>query len=416
MSGKTIYVYADWLGHPPQLMGILYAEDSRGEETYSFAYDDHWLSCQEAQCPLDPDLSLYAGRQYVPVNKSMFGVFSDSCPDRWGRLLMMRREQFLAREEGRKPRTLRESDYLLGVHDEARMGAIRFRLEPEGAFLSCESDMAAPPWTTLRELEAASNAFEHDGSGNERKWLRQLLAPGSSLGGARPKASVRHPDGSLWIAKFPSRNDETDIGAWEMVCHELARYCRIRMPEATLLRFSDRGSTFLTRRFDRNGMERIHFASAMTMLGRKDGDHDASYLDIVDFLTAYGSRPKEDLRELWRRIVFSMAVSNTDDHLRNHGFLMTDKGWRLSPAYDLNPTPEGALLSLNVDGSESIIDFDIVRDAAPYYETSRAEADRYISETAEFIRNNWRLIARRHHIPSADQERMAPAFGACETI
>ena len=416
MSEKTIYVYADWFGDAPRLMGTLYAEPGRGEESYSFAYDNAWLTSQENGCLLDPDLSLYAGRQYVPMDKPMFGLFSDSCPDRWGRLLMKRREQLLAREESRKPRTLTESDYLMGVHDEARMGAIRFKLDPDGEFLSHESDLAAPPWTTLRELEAAAHGFEQDEHGEQKKWLQQLLAPGSSLGGARPKASVRHPDGSLWIAKFPSRYDDTDVGAWEMVCHELAVYCRIRVPEANLLRFSDRGGTFLTKRFDRAGTHRVHFASAMTMLGKRDGDHDAGYLDLVDFLTAYGAEPKADLRELWRRIVFNMAVSNTDDHLRNHGFLMTEKGWRLSPAYDLNPSAEGDMLSLSVNGSDSVIDFDLARDAAPYFEISKADADRIIMEITELVRDNWRSAARRHHISSAAADRMMPAFSLCERV
>ena len=414
MNAKTIHVYADWFESGAVRMGTLYAEPGKGEENYSFSYDDDWLLSQENGCPIDPDLSLYAGRQYAPADKSIFGVFSDSCPDRWGRLLMKRREQYLAREEGRKPRSLTETDYLLGVHDEARMGALRFKLDPEGKYLSHESDMAAPPWTTLRELEAASHAFEQDGAEDPQKWIRQLLAPGSSLGGARPKASVRHPDGSLWIAKFPSRYDEEDTGAWEMVCHDLAQYCGVRLPDAALLRFSDRGSTFVSRRFDRNGARRIHFASAMTMLGKKDGDKDAGYLDIADFLTAYGAAPKEDLRELWRRIVFSMAVSNTDDHLRNHGFIMTKKGWRLSPAYDLNPSADGDMLSLSVDGSENLINFDLALESASYYEVSEQEAVRYIRETSAFIRENWRLTARRYHIPAAEAERMAPAFSLCD--
>lgn len=203
--------------------------------------------------------------------KKLFGIFSDSCPDRWGRLLMKRREAVQARKEERKPRRLGESDFLLGVYDEARMGALRFSLEEDGVFLANDEELATPPWTTLRELEAASVSFENDEDGQEEKWLKQLLAPGSSLGGARPKASVQAPDKSLWIAKFPSKHDEWNTGAWEMVAHDLAAACHLNVPEAKLETFSELGSTYLVKRFDRKGEKRLHFSSAMTLLGKADG-------------------------------------------------------------------------------------------------------------------------------------------------
>ena len=381
MAAKTIYTYECWSSDQPVLMGFLFVDALRGKESCSFEYDTKWLKTHPGQYFLDPDLQLYRGRQYAPMDKTLFGIIADSCPDRWGRMLMRRREAILAAREGRKPRQLSETDYLLGVHDEGRMGALRFSLQPDGPFLSCDRDMAAPPWVALRELEAASLAFESDEDMLNDRWLRQLLAPGSSLGGARPKATVRASDGSLWIAKFPSKQDEQNTGAWEQVAHELAKSCGLNVPESKLAHFSDTGSTYLVKRFDRAGTRRIHFSSAMSLLGKTDGSSDNSYLHLADFLTKAGASPREDLAELWRRIVFSMAVSNTDDHLRNHGFLLTEKGWRLSPMYDVNPVPYGETLSLNVSLDDSRIDLDLAFDVASFFgltrETAEREAQKY---------------------------------------
>ena len=257
---------------------------------------------------LDPDLALYKGRQY-PINKNTFGIFADSSPDRWGRVLMQRREKFLADKEGRKPRKLLDSDYLLGVYDETRMGAIRFRLDDDGPFLSDDKEAAAPPWATLRSLEEASRQFEKDENTLEEKWLRQLIRPGSSLGGARPKATVQAVDGSLWIAKFPSKHDDNNTGAWEKVTHDLARMCGLDVPESRLETFSKLGSTFLVKRFDRDGERRIHFASAMTMLG-KIGIHlkawqSLLFLDSITKTTVWVPQfflaPGRDLRYTVRK-------------------------------------------------------------------------------------------------------------------
>ena len=258
------------------------------------------------------------------LNKATLNHFADSSPDRWGRLRMTRRERILAQQEGRKPRKLLDSDFLMGVYDETRMGAIRFKLDKDGPFLSDDSEPPTPPWTSLRTLEEASRQFENDESGFEQKWINQLIKPGSSLGGARPKATVLDTKGNLWIAKFPSKHDDVNAGAWEKVTHDLARLCGLDVPESMLIDFSKYGSIFLVRRFDRNGAARVHFASAMTMLGKTDGASAAdgsSYLKLVSFIKANGAAPKRDLRELWKRIVFNMAVSNTDDHMRNHGFI-----------------------------------------------------------------------------------------------
>lgn len=407
-----IYVYENWKGVHPGEIGTLYIDGGKGKEVVSFEYDEEWLSDLGNSFVFDPDLSLYEGRQYVPLDKPMFGVFADSCPDRWGRLLMKRREAIQAKRENRKPRRLTDVDFLLGVYDETRMGALRFAVSEDGPFVADDKELAAPPWTTLRELEAASLAFEHD-DGLDEKWLRQLLAPGSSLGGARPKASVVAPDGSLWMAKFPSRQDDMNVGAWEMVVHDLAVLCGLHVPEAKLESFSRSGSTFLTKRFDREGGQRIHFASAMTLLGKKDGADAAdgsSYLDIASFIRQYGAAPKKDLQELWRRIVFNMAVSNTDDHLRNHGFVLSGEGWKLSPVYDVNPNADGDTLSLNVDNNSSLIDFTLALSVSKMYDVSREQAEKVLDEIKGTVESNWKKLAQKYGLHRGEIERMMPAF------
>lgn len=411
---KAIYVFADFRPFHNELIGTIFVSQTRGKEFYSFEYELSWLENQHMM--LDPDLQLYKGRQYINDDKNIFGVFSDSCPDRWGRRLMKRKEELRARKVEEKPRKLLESDYLLGVYDQARMGGLRFKTDLDGEFLSNEEEYATPPWTSLRELEQASIAFENDDTGLDEKWLKQLLAPGSSLGGARPKASVMAPDGSLWIAKFPSKHDDFNSGAWEMVVHDLALMCGLNVPEAKIDKFSKLGTTFLVKRFDRVGQQRIHFSSAMTILGKKDGANaidGSSYLEIVSFLKANGAKPKRDLRELWKRIVFSMAVSNTDDHFRNHGFILSDEGWELSPLYDVNPDIYGEYLSLNVDSDDSSIDFDLAIDAAPFYGIEE-QANELVVGIKNIVRNNWQLLAKKYGISRGEIDRMRPAFRECE--
>ena len=413
---KTIYVYESWSDETPMKLGRLYVDQARGSEQYAFEYDETWLTTSRFAYVLDPDLSLYKGRQY-PIDKNTFGIFADSAPDRWGRLLMQRREKFIADKEGRKPKKLLDSDYLLGVYDETRMGAIRFCTEDGGPFLSADREMAAPPWARLRNLEEASRQFEKDESSVDDKWLRQLIGPGSSLGGARPKATVQAVDGSLWIAKFPSKHDDNNTGAWEKVVHDLARMCGLNVPESRLETFSKLGSTFLVKRFDRDGDRRIHFASAMTMLGKTDGASSSdgtSYLELVSFLRANGASPKTDLVEMFRRVVFNMAVSNTDDHLRNHGFILTRTGWRLSPLFDVNPFPYGEYLALNVSEEDNTIDFDLAVDTAEYYGISNNEAKKIAEEISIVVRNNWERLAVSYKLSRGSIERMRPAFSACE--
>ena len=413
--GVELHVYDDFSAGHPILMGRLFVNAIRGGEAYSFAYDGEWLEKTGSTISLDPELLPYSGRQY-PSGKKIFGLFADASPDRWGRILMNRRERILAEREGRKPAKLYDSDYLLGVYDETRMGGLRFRTDPDGPFLSDDQETAAPPWTTLRTLEEASRNFESDENGLAEKWLNQLIRPGSSLGGARPKATVVDTKGQLWIAKFPSRHDDNDTGAWEMVVHDLAALCGLHVPEAKLEKFSSLGSTFLVKRFDRDGNKRVHFASAMTLLGKTDGASAAdgtSYLDIASFIKSYGANPSKDLRELWRRIIFNMAVSNTDDHLRNHAFILTKRGWILSPLYDVNPIPYGDELSLNVDEEDNSISVDLAVETAFRFGIEQADAEASAAEILKIVRDNWGKLASGYGLSRRQVEEMRPAFSAC---
>ena len=412
---KTIFVYDDFSMQNPTLMGILYVNSLKGEESYSFEYDREWLKKTSLKITLDPELMPYSGRQY-PFGKTIFGLFSDSSPDRWGRVLMNKRERILAGKEGRKPAKLYDSDYLLGVYDETRLGGIRFKTEPNGAFLSDDKETAAPPWASLRTLEEASRNFENEDTALSEKWLNQLIRPGSSLGGARPKATVIDPKEQLWIAKFPSKNDENDSGAWEMITHDLAEICGLHVPEAKLEKFSNLGSTYLVKRFDRILNKRVHFASAMTLLGKTDGTSAAdgtSYLDIAAFIKSYGAQPKRDLIELWKRIVFNMAVSNTDDHLRNHAFIFTKNGWRLSPLYDVNPIPYGDELSLNVDEEDNSINIDLAIQTAVRFGISETDATTYAKDILTIVKENWEKRATALGLSRRLIEEMRPAFSAC---
>ena len=412
---KIIYVYDDFSTDVPLLMGCLYVSVIKGGESYSFEYDRNWLKTTGLSLSLDPELMPYAGRQY-PSDKNIFGLFADASPDRWGRVLMNKRERILADKEGRKPNKLYDSDYLLGVYDETRMGGIRFKLDPNGPFLSDDQETAAPPWATLRTLEEASRHFESDESGLAEKWLNQLIKPGSSLGGARPKATVIDTKDQLWIAKFPSKNDENDVGAWEMVAHDLAALCGLNVPEAKLEKFSSLGSTFLVKRFDRIRDRRIHFASAMTLLGKTDGASAVdgiSYLDIAGIIRSCGAQPKKDLVELWKRIVFNMAITNTDDHLRNHAFILESGGWVLSPLYDVNPVPYGGELLLNVDEEDNSINIRLAIQTAARFGIAETEAQNYAEEILEIVRDNWSKIAANYGLTRRQIEEMRPAFRAC---
>lgn len=409
---KQIYVYDSFSRESEVVLGILYVDIIRGGESYSFEYNHRWLSEFGESRILDPDLPTFMGRQF-PVNGELFGVFKDSAPDRWGRTLMNKRERILAEKEDRKPRKLQESDYMLGVFDTTRMGGLRFKLEEEGAFLSEDKDISVPPWTRLRTLEEASRKFESEDNELPGQWLEQLIKPGSSLGGARPKANVSDENGELWIAKFPSRHDENDTGAWEKVVWDMAETCGLNVPEARLEKFSKYGSTFLSKRFDRDKDRRIHYASAMTLLGKNDGasaQDGTSYLDIASFIRAYGAKPKEDLKELWRRIVFNMAVSNTDDHLRNHAFILNEKGWVLSPMFDVNPIPYGNELSLNVNEADNSISMDLAIDTASKFGISSSDACKQVKDITGAVNSNLKKVAKKYDLSRTQIEAMRPAF------
>lgn len=415
-----IAVYADWDGLPmPLRLGMLHAQRGAGREIFEFEFDAAALAHPAlVNLQLDPRLGLFQGRQHPPQGHETFGVFADASPDRWGRMLMRRRleREQRAGQVGKVVR-LHESDYLLGVHDAFRVGALRLRLNDVGDFLDNRHGVAAPPFVQLRELEAASLALERDEDNTAAAggdWLRMLIAPGGSLGGARPKASVVDPNGHLWIAKFPSVRDEHDVGAWELVVHTLARSCGLRVPESLARRFANPHHTFLVKRFDRTTEgRRLHFASAMTLCGHQDGDDAStgvSYLEIARVLIDHGAQTDADLRELWARIVFNLLVSNTDDHLRNHGFILVPgKGWRLSEVYDMNPVPESHGLKLNISAADNAMDLDLVRSVAPYFRVDAKTANEFIERSSAIV-NQWPKIATNLGVPVRDQERMAAAF------
>jgi len=419
---RAIFVYADWDGlGGPQKLGSLYSERIRGKEVFLFEYEERWLQSGNAQW-LDPDLQLYTGVQYLSdQRKSNFGLFLDSAPDRWGRLLIRRKEAAMARREGRPESHLYETDYLLRVLDAQRMGALRFKTEMNGPFLNNDIALASPPWTSIRELESISLRLEDDDAVDDPdylQWLNVLLVPGSSLGGARPKAGVVDTRNQLWIAKFPSKNDPSDMGGWEMVTHELALAAGVNKAEAQAAKFSTDHHTFLTRRFDRTDTgKRKHFASAMTLLGHTDGEDygdGLSYLELVEFLVSRGARVNEDLEELWRRIVFSICVSNTDDHLRNHGFLLQRGGWVLSPAYDINPVETANGLKLNISENDNALDLDLAMEVIPYFRLKETKAREIIGQVKTAV-GNWRKVASKYGISRTAQELKSRAFSRAES-
>ncbi|MGB6477219.1 MAG: HipA domain-containing protein [Candidatus Sulfotelmatobacter sp.] len=411
----TVQVYIDLERfESPVSMGVFHRQQSGAGEIFSFEYDRAWLERPEVFA-FDPDLALAAGHQYPAANRKSFGVLLDSSPDRWGRVLMQRRENTRARHEKRKPRTLTEWDFLLGVHDETRLGALRFRTSPDGPFVDSDVRFAAPPLTSLRELQAASLQFEQHMDEEENpqyeKWLTQLFAPGSSLGGARPKASVRDETGILCIAKFPSRNDTRDVGGWELVAHSLARKAGIDAPDARPLRRAESPyATFLVRRFDRtaNG-GRSAFISAMTLTQHADGEAGASYLELIDLLQSRGANTRADCEQLFRRVLFNILIHNTDDHLRNHGFFIDDGGIRLSPAYDMNPSLDRQELTLAINEVETACDVSIAMDACQDYGLNLQQACNVLKQVQSAV-DQWRDEASRLHIPKAEQDLMIDAF------
>jgi serine/threonine-protein kinase HipA len=408
-QGKHLEVWLDSeLGLPCQV-GTL-AHD-RGQ--LRFHYERAWLKDPRAFA-LDPDLSLDDAPFFPKPEQGNFGVFLDSSPDRWGQTLMKRREALQAKDENRIARTLYAWDFLVGVQDFTRQGALRFRLVGTQEFLGNDK-LAAPPITTLRELEAIAYQLSSrriDDLDALRKWLTVLVAPGASLGGARPKANFTEADGSLWIGKFPARDDDRDIGAWEYVAHCLACKAGIVVPAAKLVQLNNAHHTFCVQRFDRVNGSRMFYASAMTML-RKEQSEGTSYLELAQFLRSNGdgANTNVDLEQLFRRVVFNVAVGNRDDHLRNHGFVLGQSGWRLAPAFDVNPNINKAEHVLNIDDADNRPSIATALNTAAFYGLTQERAKQIVEEVAGAV-DGWSNAAKQAGISSGDLNLTSSAFSA----
>lgn len=407
MSDKKVLVYIS-LSNENYFVGTLWSHFNRGRETSDFEYSKDWLKNPKA-FSLEPALFLGAGKQVNPRQTPLFGSFGDSAPDTWGRILMRRYEAQIAKDENRSPRTLNEIDYLLYVNDYARQGALRFRTEDNNDFLFPGNLKSIPPLVNLTKLLAATEKvvdFEERNSD-----LQLLLAPGSSLGGARPKASVIDKDGNLCIAKFPKKDDYTNNVLWEAVALTLAKNCGLNVQEWSLHK-AGKKNVIVLKRFDRNGTTRIPFLSAMSMLNAIDNDSQThSYLDIADAIRQNGAVPKEDLKELWKRIVFSILISNTDDHLRNHSFLyVNEAGWKLSPLYDVNPSCDNKnVLSTYITETDNSQSLDLALEVCEYFGTSMEAAKTIISDMKNKIKN-WKTVAKQFGLSKSEIDKMEVAF------
>ena len=412
---RKIYVYADfdWL-KTAVLVGELGYESLRGTDSYSFCYDHNWLR-QYSDLYLSADINNYTGLQFTQPDRDIFGCFGDALPDRWGRLLLNRREQIRAQEEKRPVRKLSSYDYLLGIDDYSRMGGFRFKESPDGEFINCDATLRIPPLTDIQVLVAASMEVEKSEERNllpDKKWLLQLVHPGTSLGGARPKAGVLNEEGELCVAKFPSRNDEYDIGLWEHLSHLLAKEAGVEAAETRAITAGEKYHTLLSKRFDRTtDGHRRHFASAMTLLGLTDGCNAQTgngYLDIVDFILQHCCNVEANLRQLYRRVAFSIAIGNSDDHFRNHGFLLTPRGWTLSPAYDLNPTFNDHQ-SLLINATTNRSDLQLLLASSEEYMIGKEEATHIIEEVKDGV-SQWRSMATRIGIAKREMDLFAQVF------
>ncbi len=409
---NKIYVYAHWVGmSKPVLMGILEAQQIKGRMSFSFEYDKNWLLSNN-QLLLDPDISWYSGMQY-PNTMGNFGMFMDSMPDTWGRTLMKRRAALKVINSDIKSRALNEVDFLLGVYDESRMGALRFKLDKDGPFLNNSTEFPTPPWSSVRELQYSAQVLDSDtDSKNVFDYLKVIIAPGSSLGGARPKANILDDKKHPWIAKFPAKNDVIDKALWELLAYRLAVKSGIEMADSKSEKILGNYHTFFTKRFDRQNGERVHFASAMCMTGHTEidlRDDVASYLELAEFIQFASSNIKSDLSQLWKRIVFNIAISNTDDHLRNHGFLLEEKGWRLSPAYDINPSIEKDGLALNIDMESNALDFELAKSIGDYFLLNNTAMNTIIKEVSSVV-SEWENEAKKINISRNEIQLMKGAF------
>ncbi len=404
---REVCVYVD-LDGVPHLMGRLWTRVRKDKESATFEYNPGWLE-HPLRFSLEPALTLGPGPFHTAGDTPMFGAIGDSAPDRWGRVLMRRMERRRAEHEGQTPRTLHEIDFLMLVDDDTRQGALRFADHEGGPFLREEGVTRIPPLVELPKLLSATERLLEDKDTDED--LRLLMAPGSSLGGARPKASVRERDGHLAIAKFPRRDDDFNAVLWEATALALAKKAGITVPTPRLETVANK-SVLLLRRFDRDGARRIPFLSAMSMLGSRDND-TRSYMEIVDALRQHGAAPKEDMAALWRRLVFNILISNTDDHLRNHGFLYDGRdGWRLSPAYDLNPVPtdiKPRILTTAINEDDGTASLALALDVAAYFELDAGGAREVARQVGKVV-SKWRDVAARHGLTKSETDRMASAF------
>lgn len=404
---RRILVYCD-LKNTSHLVGYLWSRFRNNKENATFEYDSSWLSAPYG-FSLEANLPLLPGAFHTIIGKKLFGSLGDSAPDRWGRILMRRFERNLALKENRPPKSLMEIDYLLGVNDYARQGALRFKENEKDEFLAHATIQKIPPLIDLPKLLSATNRIINDKESDDD--LRLLLAPGSSLGGARPKASILNKNNQLMIAKFPNQTDETNIVLWEAVALTLAKKAKIQVPEWQLIKI-DKLYVLLLKRFDRINTQRVPYLSAMSMLNANDNELH-SYLEIVDALRQFGANAEGDIKELWRRIVFNICIANTDDHLRNHGFLHFDiKGWILSPAYDMNPVPidiKPRILSTAISLDDNTGSLALALSVIPYFKLSLFEAKIIIKEVLKAV-SSWQTVAKNVGLKKHEINRMASAF------
>lgn len=405
MERLLVFADFDWLDKP-ELVGELCYEKLRGSESYAFRFDDNWLKFH-AGIKLSEDINNYPGLQYTQPGNDIFGCFSDALPDRWGRTLLKRREQIQASEEKRAVRNLSSFDYLMGIDDFSRMGGFRLKRELDGDFINVSPSLKIPPLTELRQLVLASQEVEKSEENDvlpEKKWIAQLIQPGTSLGGARPKAGVLDDRGNLCIAKFPSRKDDYDTGLWEHFSHLLARKAGIYAAQTKVLGGLGKYHTLLSKRFDRTDEgKRIHFASSMSLIGLRDGDNAQGgygYLNIVDFILQSCCDVEKNLQELYRRVAFNICIGNSDDHFRNHGFLLTPRGWTLSPAYDMNPTLN-EYQSLLINESSNKADIRTLLESCESYMIKKEVAENIIRQVQAAVAG-WENLAVLLQIPARE--------------
>ena len=404
---ERLFVFADfnWLGKA-ELVGELCYEKLRGSDSYAFKFDENWLKFH-AGIKLSEDINNYPGLQYTQPGNDIFGCFSDALPDRWGRTLLKRREQIQASEEKRAVRNLSSFDYLMGIDDFSRMGGFRLKRELDGDFINVSPSLKIPPLTELRQLVLASQEVEKSEENDvlpEKKWIAQLIQPGTSLGGARPKAGVLDDSGNLCIAKFPSRKDDYDTGLWEHFSHLLARKAGIYAAQTKVLGGLGKYHTLLSKRFDRTDEgKRIHFASSMSLIGLRDGDNAQGgygYLNIVDFILQSCCDVEKNLQELYRRVAFNICIGNSDDHFRNHGFLLTPRGWTLSPAYDMTPTLN-EYQSLLINESSNKADIRTLLESCESYMIKKEVAENIIRQVQAAVAG-WENLAVLLQIPARE--------------